>query len=81
MRCSWLHRFANPAYLGGFLCSGLLRVAPYCARGGVRVVSIPPRIYLGNGSLAWVLQLSLQGTQGPYRHARYSPLLHRWMRL
>src|SRR5215208_6536243 len=34
-----LHRFANPAYLGGFLFSGLLRVAPYCAPGGIRLVS------------------------------------------
>jgi hypothetical protein len=30
---------ANPAYLGGFLLSGLLRVAPYCVPGDVRVVS------------------------------------------
>jgi hypothetical protein len=34
-----LHSIANPAYLTGFLFSGLPRVAPYCARGGVRVVS------------------------------------------
>jgi hypothetical protein len=39
MRCGGLHRNANPAFLGGFLCSGLLRVAPYCAPGGIRVVS------------------------------------------
>jgi integrase len=31
---------ANPAYLSGFLCSGLLRVAPYYVPGGIRVVSI-----------------------------------------
>src|SRR5215211_6291341 len=30
---------ANPAYLGDLLCSGLLRVAPYCVPGGIRVVS------------------------------------------
>ena len=30
---------ANPAYLGRILCCGLLRVAPYCAPGGIRVVS------------------------------------------
>jgi integrase len=30
---------ANPAYLGGFLFSALQRVAPYCARCGIRVVS------------------------------------------
>jgi hypothetical protein len=34
-----VQRVANPAYLGGFLCSGLLRVAPYCIPGGIRVVS------------------------------------------
>jgi len=34
-----LQEVAKPAYLGGFLCSGLLRVAPYCVPGGVRVVS------------------------------------------
>jgi hypothetical protein len=34
-----LRRVANAAYLEGFLFSGLLHVAPYCAPGGVRVVS------------------------------------------
>ena len=76
-----LQGIANPAFLIRFLCSVLPCVAPYCVPGGVKVVSISPPIYLGNGSLALVLQLSLQGTQGPYRHARHSPLLHRWMPL
>src|SRR5919112_6816593 len=31
-------------FLGYSLCSGLLRVAPYCVPGGVRVVSIPGRV-------------------------------------
>jgi hypothetical protein len=39
MRCRSVHEIANAAYLGGFLCCGLRRVAPYCARGGIRVVS------------------------------------------
>ncbi len=39
MCCRGLLRAANPAYLGGFLFLSLLRVAPYCARGGVKVVS------------------------------------------
>jgi hypothetical protein len=30
---------ANPAFSGGFLCSGLPHVAPYCVPGGVRMVS------------------------------------------
>src|SRR5918995_2210613 len=42
MRCRGLHRLANPAYLSRFLFSALLRVALYCARGGIRVVSISP---------------------------------------
>jgi hypothetical protein len=39
MRCWGLHSLANPPYLSHFLFSGLLRVAPYCVPGGVRVVS------------------------------------------
>ena len=38
-RCRGVQRVANPAYLSGFLFSGLLRVAPYCVPGGIRVVS------------------------------------------
>ena len=38
--CCWgLHGVANPAFLGAFLRSGLLRVAPYCVPGGARGVS------------------------------------------
>jgi hypothetical protein len=39
MRCRGLQEFANAAFLGRFLFLGLLRVAPYCVPGGVRVVS------------------------------------------
>jgi hypothetical protein len=39
-RCRGLHRLADVAYLSGFLCCALPYVAPYCVRGGVRVVSI-----------------------------------------
>jgi hypothetical protein len=39
MRCRGVQGVANPAYLEGFPFSGLLRIAPYCAPGGVRVVS------------------------------------------
>jgi hypothetical protein len=35
-----LQTVANPAFLGLFPFSGLHGVAPYCAPGGVRVVSI-----------------------------------------
>jgi hypothetical protein len=39
MRCKGLHGLAKTAYLAGFLCSELQRVAPYCVPGGIRVVS------------------------------------------
>jgi hypothetical protein len=39
MCCRDSHGIADPAFLAGFLCCGLLRVAPYCVPGGVRVVS------------------------------------------
>jgi hypothetical protein len=38
-RCRGLHGLANAPFLGDFLCSGLLSVAPYCVPGGIRVVS------------------------------------------
>jgi integrase len=34
-----MQRIANAAYLEGFPFPALLRVAPYCVRGGIRVVS------------------------------------------
>jgi hypothetical protein len=34
-----MQRFANCVYLRGFLFCGLPCVAPYCAPGGIRVVS------------------------------------------
>jgi hypothetical protein len=34
-----LPRVANPAFLSDLLFSGLLCVAPYCVRGGIKVVS------------------------------------------
>lgn len=39
MCCGGLHGVANTAYISGFLFPGLHRVAPYCVRGGVKVVS------------------------------------------
>jgi hypothetical protein len=40
MRCRHLLRVANPAYLSRFLFPPWHADAPYCIRGGVRVVSI-----------------------------------------
>src|SRR5215208_8415508 len=42
MRCRGMQGVAEPPYLGGFLFSGLLSVAPYCVPGGIRVVSTAP---------------------------------------
>jgi hypothetical protein len=39
MRCRGVQGVANAAYLEGFPFPALLSVAPYCAPGGVRVVS------------------------------------------
>jgi hypothetical protein len=39
MRCRGLQEFANSVFLKAFLFSALLRVAPYCVPGGIRVVS------------------------------------------
>jgi hypothetical protein len=39
MRCRDLQGVANPLYLSRFLFCGLPCVAPYCVRGGLRVVS------------------------------------------
>jgi hypothetical protein len=39
MRCRGVQVVAESAFLGRFLFSGLQSVAPYCVRGGVRVVS------------------------------------------
>src|SRR5215208_7662251 len=43
MRCRGLPSIAKPTFLGRFLFSGLPSVAPYCAPGGIRVVSTAPR--------------------------------------
>ena len=39
MCCTGVQRIAIAAYLEGFPFSALLRVAPYCVGGGIRVVS------------------------------------------
>lgn len=44
MRCGGLHEVANTAYLKGFFFYDLHRVARYCVRGGVKVVSIGVRL-------------------------------------
>jgi hypothetical protein len=42
---------ANTAYLSGFLFCVLLRVASYCAAGGIRVVSKDPGLSGVSGSI------------------------------
>src|SRR5918998_4547684 len=41
-----MHEVANPAYIEGFPFSDLPRVAPYCAPGGIRVVSEGRGLYV-----------------------------------
>jgi hypothetical protein len=50
--------FANPAFLGDFLCSGLLRVAPYCVPGGISVVSKGPVMHRGRYTTSGLSLLS-----------------------
>src|SRR5215210_8203163 len=38
-RCWGVHSLANAAFIEDFLCCGLQCIAPYCARGGIRMVS------------------------------------------
>jgi hypothetical protein len=53
MRCRGVQGVAKPAFLGGFLCCGLLRVAPYCAPSGIRVVSnANVSLKIGRGGLS-----------------------------
>src|SRR5215217_619478 len=72
MRCRSLHGLANPAYLGGFLCSALLRVAPYCVPSGVRSRRLRAATFLlattvgsprNLGRLAWRSHTSGLGSQ------------------
>jgi hypothetical protein len=54
MRCRGLLGVANPAFLEGFPFSALPCVAPYCAPGGIRVVSMSSApLASTKGSLYW----------------------------
>jgi hypothetical protein len=53
MRCRGVQGLANLPFLGRFLCSALLSVAPYCVPGGIRVVSEN----LGLGAAAFADQI------------------------
>src|SRR5215208_4165827 len=64
MRCRGVQRVANAAFLRHFLCSGLLRVAPYCVPDGIRVVSgvrVPRNTPTRKKTSAACLFLHLQG--------------------
>ena len=52
MCCRGLHCLANRPYLGDFLFSGLLCVAPYCVPGGIRVVSRAATA-IARGQIQW----------------------------
>jgi hypothetical protein len=64
MRCRGVQGIANSAYLEGFPFPALLRVAPYCVRGGVRVVSGGP------GAVSY-----FSGSGKPHLAVDLSPLL------
>ena len=63
-----LHGFANTAYLRHFLFPGLPRVAPYCARGGVKVVSgLPVFAVVASfyyASISWIGSFSFSYSTG-----------------
>src|SRR5919107_5837214 len=62
MRCGGVQRIANAAYLEGFLFPALLRVAPYCVPGGIRVVSNSVR---NSGTGAPTLSCGLSWSPSP----------------
>ena len=51
MHCRGLHGAAIAAFPSGFLCCALPYVAPYCAAGGIRVVSKDPGLSGVSGSI------------------------------
>src|SRR5215216_1109225 len=75
-RCRGVQRLANPAYLKGFLFSALLRVAPYCVPGGIRVVSMSPSYRSSTKSSLRFSSVVAQGAATKRRApAASSPLL------
>src|SRR5215208_5971111 len=78
-RCRGLPRVANPRYLSLFPFSALPCVAPYCAPGGVRVVSEDRG--LGTGAFAdQIRRVKVCGSNVPYV-IWYGRLLSRMSRL
>src|SRR5215210_1537779 len=60
-----LQETANPAFLGGFLYSGLLRVTLYCVPGGVRVVPAGGHKLLASPARVAAGSCKLVGGDGP----------------
>src|SRR5215212_1515526 len=65
-RCRGLPRVANPRYLSRFLFPALLSVAPYCAPGGVRVVSGSSGLGVAGTIAAQIRRVKVRGGDVPY---------------
>ena len=65
-RCRGLPRVANPRYLSLFPFSALLCVAPYCAPGGVRVVSGNSGLGVAGTIAAQIRRVKVRGGDVPY---------------
>src|SRR5215212_11342006 len=65
MCCRGLHELANTAFLRRFLVSGLHAIAPYRARGGVRVVSAGGHKLLASPARVAAGSCKLVGGDGP----------------
>ena len=76
MCCRGVQGIANPAYLGGFLFSCLLRVAPYCVPGGIRVVS-NGRLQYGRDPRSMPGTMPLTSAKRVLRRAKYHPPMGR----
>ena len=68
-----MQKLANPAYLEGFPFSGLLSIAPYCVRGGIRVVSTEASLLHATARLWYASEVRLAP-----REARLDRALHRY---
>src|SRR5215216_2127438 len=65
MCCRGLHELANTAFLRRFLVSGLHAIAPYRARGGVRVVSAGGHKLLASPARVALSSCKLLRSDGP----------------
>jgi hypothetical protein len=70
MRCRGVHNVAKDAFLRVFPFSGLLRIAPYCAPGGIRVASKMPFFLVVRGALGVTQSTFLHLSQIVHRNVQ-----------